>query len=207
MSPACRPPAPKSLEELQELVRARQSAVTEATTLKNQLAAAESTFLKRQLERRIARLTADIKAIEREVLRRIRADDRLAERYRILTSIPGFGQVVATTLIACLAELGSLTLKQVALLAGLAPIADDSGQRQGKRVIFGGRAAVRQVVYLAALTASRSNPDMASFFRRLIDSGKPAKTALIAVARKLVVLANTLIAQNRTWQPVAPKHS
>ena len=87
------------------------------------------------------------------------------------------------------------------MLAGLAPIADQSGERQGSRVIWGGRPAVRRILYLAALSASCFNADMNAFYKRLRDNGKPPKAALIAVARKLAVLANTLIHQDRTWQP------
>lgn len=98
-------------------------------------------------------------------------------------------------------EIGSATAKQIGMLAGLAPIADQSGERDGIRVIWGGRPAVRRALYLAALSASRFNADMKAFYRRLTNNGKPPKVALIAVARKLVVLANTLISQDRTWQP------
>jgi transposase len=135
------------------------------------------------------------------MLERIQADDGLARRYAILTSIPSFGFVTAAVLIACLAELGSIGAKTTAMLAGLAPIADQSGTREGVRVIFGGRARVRRALYLAALSAARFNADMRAFYRRLHASGKPPKVALIAVARKLVVLANTLIAENRLWRP------
>ncbi len=91
------------------------------------------------------------------------------------------------------------------MLAGLAPIADESGERKGARVVWGGRPALRRILYLAALTAARFNPDAKVFYQRLIAAGKPTKVALIAVARKLVTLANTLISQNRTWQLNAPK--
>ena len=90
------------------------------------------------------------------------------------------------------------------MLAGLAPIANQSGDREGIRVIWGGRPAVRRVLYLAALSATRFNADMKAFYKRLIDNGKPPKVALIAVARKLVVLANTLVSEDRIWQPSAP---
>src|SRR6202040_2246679 len=163
-----------------------------------------SAFLKRQLERRISRAGKDIAALDREILKRIKADASLARRYDVLTSIPSFGFAVAATLIACLAEIGSTTAKQIGMLAGLAPIADQSGDREGIRVIWGGRPAVRRVLYLAALSASRFNADMKAFYKRLIDNGKPSKVALIAVARKLGVLANTLVSEDRTWQPSAP---
>ncbi len=207
MNPAIRPPAPEALENLAELVTARESAVAEQTALKNQLAAAAMSFLKRQLERRCARIAKDIEAIECEIERRIAADQGLARRYAILTSIPGFGPVVTTTLIACLAELGTCSRRQIGMLAGLAPIADQSGKREGIRVIWGGRAKVRRTLYLAALSAAVHNPAMKTLYQRLISKGKKAKAALIAVARKLVVLANTLIAEDRTWQPSTPKYA
>jgi len=207
LAPPIRPPAPEALEDLKELVVARASAVEQQTALKNQLSAAEGKFLKRQLTRRIARSATDIAALEREILRRIKADHGLARRYAILTSIPSFGPVVAATLIAGLAELGTCTTKQIGMLAGLAPIADESGKRQGARVIWGGRASLRRILYLAAVTATRFNADMRAFYQRRIEDGKPVKVAIIAVARKLVVLANTLISQDRTWELHAPKHA
>jgi transposase len=185
MTPSVRPPAPQALTELAELVAARISAVEAQTSLKNQRAAATVKFLQK----------------------RIKADDGLARRYAILTSIPSFGFVTAVVLITCLAELGSISAKQSGMLAGLAPIADQSGTRDGARVIFGGRPRVRRVLYLAALTAARFNADMRAFYNRLRAAGKPPKAALIAVARKLVVLANTLISHDRMWQPEPPKYA
>jgi transposase len=205
MTPAIRPPPQRAIEELAELVAARDAAVAEQTALKNQLSAATVAVLRRQLTSRSKRLAADIAALEAEILARIAADEGLARRYAILTSIPSIGPAVAATLIARLAELGSLTDKQIAMLAGLAPIADQSGAHDGKRVIFGGRGEVRRMLYLAAVSALRWNPPMAALYRRLREAGKPAKVAIVAVARKLVLLANTLIAQNRTWQPIPPK--
>jgi transposase len=207
MNPATRNPAPQTIAELAELVVARASAVDAQTALKNQLSAAECKFLKQQFARRIETTGKDIAALDREILKRIKADDCLARRYAVLTSIPSFGFVVAATLIACLAEIGSTTAKQIAMLAGLAPIADQSGERDGIRVIWGGRPAVRRMLYLAALSAIRFNADIKTFYRRLVGSGKPRKVALIAAARKLVVLANTLVGQDRHWSPCSPNHA
>ena len=207
MSPVCRPPAPELLEALQELVTARASAVDEKTALKNQLAAAAQPFLKSQLRKRIKQLEAHVDALETECLKQIKAEAGLKRRFDIMTSIPGIGDVVAMTLIACLSELGSLSDKQAAALAGLAPVADDSGQHQGIRVIWGGRSAVRRMLFLAALSAKTCNRDMKAFFQRLVGKGKVKKSAIVAVARKLVVLANLLLAENRTWQITAPKYA
>jgi transposase len=207
MAPAIRAPAPQVMMELAELVAARSSAVDAQTALKNQLCTAESKFLKHHLDHRIRRAGKDIAALDNEILKRIKADNALARRYAILTSIPGVAFVAAVTMLACLAEIGSLNAKQVGMLAGLAPIADQSGERDGVRVIWGGRPAVRRVLYLAALSASRFNPSMNAFYRRLRACGKPAKVALIAVARKLAVLANTLVHEDRLWQPRMPGHA
>lgn len=207
LAPPARPPTPAAIEELKELVQARSTAVAELTGLKNQRGTAETAFLRQLLKQRISRLAADIRALEREILSRIKADDSLARRYAILLSIPGIGPVVAATLLARLDELGHATEKQIAMLVGLAPVADQSGNRDGNRVIRGGRFTVRRALYLAAVTASRCNPAMKLFYERLIAAGKPPKLALAAVARKLVVLANTLLTQDRLWQPVAPDHA
>jgi len=207
MAPKCRPPAGEALEAMQELVTARNSAVAEETALKNQRSAATTPFLKAQLRRRLDQLSGHIKAIEKECLKRIKTDDALARRFAILISIPGFGPVVAMTLIAFLDELGKLTDKQIAALAGLAPVADDSGERRGVRVIWGGRASVRRMLYLAALSAKTCNPAMTAFHARLAAKGKAPKAALIAIARKLAILANILVAQNRLWQPEAPQNA
>jgi transposase len=205
MSPKLRPPAPEALEDLKEIVVARTSAVAEETSLKNQLAASTTAFLKRHLGRRIARIGKEIEALEREILKRIRANEGLVARFQILTSIPGFGFVTAATLLSRLPELGDCDAKEIAMLSGLAPIADDSGERIGVRVVRGGRPALRQTLYLAALSAARFNPQGKAFYDRLIAAGKPTKVALIALARKLVVLANRLVSENRTWQLDAPK--
>jgi transposase len=207
MAPSARALAPQALDELAELVTAHMTAVEAQTALKNQRSTATVKFLQRQLDRRIERADQDIEALDAAILTRIKADEGLARRYTILTSIPGFGFVTAATLIACLAELGSITAKQCGMLAGLAPIADQSGKREGARVIFGGRARVRRALYLAALSAVRFNADMRAFYQRLRAVGKAAKAALIAVARKLVILANTLINGDRLWQPQAPNYA
>ncbi|MGH6823922.1 MAG: transposase [Methylocella sp.] len=113
-------------------------------------------------------------------------------RYRILLSIKGVGPVAAITLLVWREEIGLRSGKAAAMLTGLAPLARDSGDKTGQRHIRGGRAHVRTALSMAAVAASRSNPDLAAFYKRLSEKGKAAKIALVAVIRKLVVLANTL---------------
>ena len=205
LRPAATPPTPELLEALQELVNARSAATAEATAVGNRLGTTRNAFLKSELRRRVASLRTHIDRLEAEIDRQVQTDAGLCRRYAILVSIPGIGPVAALTLLAGLAELGSCSDKAATLLTGLAPIARDSGQRHGPRHIRGGRAKVRLGLYMAALAAARFNPDLKCFYTRLRAAGKPAKLALTAVMRKLVVLANTLITQNRTWTHSPPK--
>ena len=182
-----------------------QAATAEATALGNRLGATQSGFLKSELRRRLASLRTHIARLEAEIDRQLQVDPILANRRAILMSIPGIGPITAVTLVSGLAELGACSDKAATLLAGLAPIARDSGESRGQRHIRGGRAPVRHALYMAALAAARYNPDLKAFYTRLRAAGKPAKLALVAVMRKLVVLANTLVTQNRMWTPIQPK--
>jgi transposase len=201
------PPAPLALEQLRELVAARQAAVAEATALANRLATSETAFLRAEMKRRIKSLGGHLARLTAEIERRIDRDPSLKRRYAILLSIPGIGPVAAVALIVGLAELGACSGKAAALLAGLAPIASDSGNRQNERHIRGGRAPVRTALYMAAITAARFNPDLAAFYKHLRAAGKKPKVALTAVMRKLVVLANTLLRENRLWLRHPPIHA
>jgi transposase len=202
--PNALPPSPEELEALQELVSARVAALAEQTALSNRRGTSQTAFLKAELTRRLKAVATHIERLEAEIARRVKADPVLQHRVELLLTIPGVGPVTAMAMAIGLPELGSCTGKAASLLAGLAPLADDSGQRTGERYIRGGRAGVRCALYLAALTASRFNPPLAEDYNRLIAKGKEAKVALTAIMRKLVVLANTLITENRPWQPIQP---
>ena len=199
LGPQARPPAPEAIEALQELVHARNAATAERTALANRLAASQAAFLRKELRGRLKSLEGHIERLETEIAARIAADPALARRYEILLSIPGVGPGVAANLLADLAELGSLDRHAIATLAGVAPFADDSGDTVGQRHIKGGRASPRRALYWAALSASRHNPDLSAFYKRLVECGKKPKLALTAVMRKLVILANTLLKENRLW--------
>ena len=203
---APRPTAPLSAEAeaVQELARARACAVAEKTAVGQRRDVAATAFLRRELAARLASLERHIARLEAEIDRIAAADADMARRKAVLLSIPGIGPVTAITLIADLGELGRLSDKQVASIAGLAPHPKDSGACQGQRRTGGGRSGLRSALYMAAVAAIRANPDLKAFHRRLIDNGKPFKVAITAVMRKLLILANSLIAQNRTWTPTAP---
>jgi transposase len=204
LEPAAVAPPPEALQELQELVNARTAATAERTALTNRRKAAQTAFLRAELGRRLTAVKGHVERLDAEIERRIGTAPELARRYAILTSIPGVGAVTAAVLIANFAELGACSGKQAAMLAGVAPVACESGERIGHRAIKGGRLGVRNAVYMAALSASSHNADLTAFARRLRQAGKPAKVVLVAVMRKLIILANTLINQNRLWSPIAP---
>jgi len=203
LSPQATLPVPELIEELQEIVRSRQEAAEELAAFKNRRGASAVAFVKRELDRMIKALQAHIERLETEIARRIEGDPALAHRYRILVSIPGIGPATAAILLIGMTELGALSNKSAALLAGLAPIAWDSGEKDGKRRIKGGRGFVRNALYMASRAAARCNPQLKAFYERLAAT-KPEKVAITAVMRKLVVLANTLIKEDRLWQPVRP---
>ncbi len=151
----------------------------------------------KQTARHIADFDKQVRAL-------IKADPAMARRYEIITSVPGLGPVNAATMIAEMPELGACDEKQIAALTGVAPMARDSGAFKGKRHIRGGRKPIRDALYMAAVAAVRTSPGMKTFFNRLIDNGKLYKVAITAVMRKLIILVNTLINQNRLWTKIAP---
>jgi transposase len=190
-----------ALEELQEIVRARHAARAELTALANRLSETKSAFVKAELRRQAKSSAARIERLKAEIIRRIRREQAFLRRYQILLSIPGIGPIAAATLLVELCELGQVSKKAIALLAGLAPLADDSGNKKGARRIKGGRALARLALYMPAVAAIRYDPGLKAFYQRLLVAGKKPKQALTAVMRKLLVLANALIRQDRLWEP------
>ena len=161
------------------------------------------TGLRRMQKRRIRQLDTDIAHLDQRIAEAIAAAPDLAERYNLLYSMPGVGPVLAATLIAFLPELGSLTNRQIAALVGVAPYDFDSGKMRGVRCIWGGRAKIRRVLFMAAQVAAMHNPVLKAFKQRLIDDGKKPKVAIVAVMRKLIVMLNAMVRDNAPWQPKA----
>jgi len=201
LKPGALEPRPELMETLQELARGRETAVDLRTAILNQIAVSNSKVLVRELKRQLSVVETTIDNLEAELERQIEADPILARRFEILTSIPGIGLVGAVTLIVELNEIGQLSSKQAAMIVGLAPIACDSGEKTGRREIRGGRKHLRTALYMPANSARQHNPDLKIFYDRLIEAGKLAKVAITAVMRKLVILANTLVREDRLWQP------
>lgn len=199
LQPPVRPTRAEKEVLLAELINARDGLVRDRTALKNRQKNLTIAILKRHCKQRLDQIDHHIEALDTEIATFINADAKLTRRHEILTSISGFGTLTANQLIATMPELGSLENKQAASLAGLAPVARQSGQWKGKSFIRGGRANVRQALYMPALVATRFNPDIKAKYNQLIAQGKPPKIAVTAVMRKLIVIANTLLKADRLW--------
>jgi transposase len=208
LQPPARPARTPQQNQLAELVNARDGArdglVRDRTALKNREKTLAVTLLKRQCRQRLEQIARHIEALDAEIATVIKADEKLARRHNILTSIAGLGTLTASQLVATMPELGSLENKQAASLAGLAPVARQSGQWKGKSFIRGGRANVRQALYMPALVAARFNPDLKAKYQQLIAAGKPAKLAITAIMRKLIITANALLKKDRLWLKTRP---
>jgi transposase len=201
LQPETRPPKSEVLDELTELVAARRALVKDRTACRNRAKIVSISFLKSQAAQRLRQIEAQIAALDHLCRERVASDQSLSQRLSILTSIPGLGEATAMALLADMPELGQLEPKQAASLAGLAPMARESGTWRGKSFIRGGRAHVRQALYMPALVAMRFNEPLKIKYRALTEAGKPAKVAITAIMRKLIVLANALLRNDRKWSP------
>lgn len=196
-----RPPRSEIVLELKDLHLAREALVKDRTAAKNRGKVLTLSLLKRQNVQRLDQIERQIAAIEAAMRDIVQADADLAARFAILISIPGVSAITAFALLVEMPELGTLEAGEAASLAGLAPIARQSGRWTGRSFIRGGRAGLRQALYMPALVAMRFNPDMKTKHQQLVAAGKPAKVAIAAIMRKLIVLANALLKANRPWQP------
>lgn len=199
LQPDVRPVKSPKLAQLAELMNARDGLVRDRTALKNREKNLLLPLLKRQVRARLDQIERHIAAIDKQAQALINADAALARKREIIASIKGLGPITAAQLIATMPELGTLENKQAASLAGLAPITRQSGQWTGKARIHAGRANARQSLYMPALVAARFNPDIKAKYTHLISIGKPAKVAITAVMRKLIVIANALLKADRLW--------
>jgi len=196
-----RPVAGKTLDEMKELLNARDALIADRVAALTRQKTALSALIKRQIAARLRQIEAQIEAIDKKQKELRTADAGIQRQFEILDSIPGVGEVTANVLIVEMPELGDLDQGQAASLAGLAPIANDSGKSQGKRSIRGGRARVRNALYMAALSAVRFYPACKAKYDAMIKAGKLAKVALVAIMRKLLIVANALLRDKRLWTP------
>jgi transposase len=201
LEPPVRPVVSATVDAMKELHGARRALVKDRVAARNRDHTHRSALLKRQVRARLRQIERQLAAIDAALHATLAADPALQARFDILVSIPGVGQTTALAVLVEIPELGTLEHRCAASLAGLAPMARDSGQRSGKRFIRGGRAPLRQALYMPALVAVRFNATMKAKYQALRAAGKAPKVALTAIMRKLLILANALLRDGRTWSP------
>jgi transposase len=201
--PAVRPLPDAARQELEALVTRRQQLVTMCTAERQRLAHAHAPLVRQSLEAHIAWLERQLDEADRLLDTAIQQSPLWRGHDNLLQSVPGIGPITARTLLALLPELGTLGSRPLAALVGVAPFNHDSGRHRGRRAIWGGRAQIRRVLYMAALTAIRYNPVVKAFYTRLLATGKPPKVALVAAMHKLLLLLNAIIRHQTPWRPIA----
>jgi transposase len=194
------PLPPEELRHFRDLLDRRQQLVEMRTMENNRLGTTTVAAARKSLDKHIAWIDREIHAVEANLDARVTANPQWAEIDRILQSIPGLGPQTARVLIGHLPELGHVDRKTIGHLVGLAPLANDSGKKEGPRHIVGGRWQIRNCLYMAALAACQHNPIAKALYTRLRERGKSAKIALIAVAHKLLTIANAMVAQKTLWR-------
>jgi transposase len=198
--PMPRPLPDAAIQALDALLTRRRQLVEMLTAEGNRLLIARSA-VRRDLQQHIRFLERRLREADDDLHTAVKASPAWRVKDDLLQSVPGVGRVVSLTLLAELPELGRLSHKEIAALVGVAPLNRDSGTLRGKRLVYGGRAPVRAVLYMAALVASKCNPVIRAFYLRLRAAGKPAKLALTACMRKLLTILNAIARDGTPWQP------
>ena len=200
--PAVRPIADADAQELDALLARRRQLLDMLQAERNRLGQVfgrGKPLVKKSLKQHIAFLERELRMADTDLGAMVRASPAWRERDDLLQSVPGVGRVLSLTLLAELPELGRLSRREIAKLVGVAPFSRDSGTQRGRRFVQGGRAAVRAVLYMGALVATRRNAVIRAFYARLLAAGKPKKLALVACMRKLLTILNTITRTRQRW--------
>ena len=198
--PDCRPLPDEQTRELQDLLCRRRQMVDMLTAEQSRLAIVDTNKVRREITTHIEWLKKRIHIVDYDLDQAIKTSPAWRAKTDLLKTVPGVGRVTALTFLTQLPELGTLSHKQIAALVGVAPFNRDSGTLRGKRHVWGGRAAVRGVLYMATLAAIRFNPPLKTFYTRLRAAGKLPKIALVAAMRKLLTILNALTRDRRPWR-------
>lgn len=198
--PEIRPLASEQAQRMRALVRRRRQLLKMVSAEENRLRRADAS-VRPSIERHLGFLREELAQAERDLDEAVKQSAMWKTQERLLCSVPGIGKTTARVLLALLPELGQVNRAEIAKLAGVAPLARESGRWRGERHIQGGRAAVRHVLYMATMAATQHNRRIRRFYRRLRERGKKAKVALVAAMRKLLVILNTMMKTGTPWQP------
>jgi transposase len=191
---------PTERAELAQLVARRRQLIDLRTTELNRSQQTYVRAAQKSIQHVLKLLAKEIEQLEAEIARLLQSDDDWRAKIELLLTTPGIAKVTSATLVAELPELGRLNRQAITALVGLAPFNDDSGRHRGQRRIAGGRASVRRVLYMAALSARRCNPVIRAFAQRLAAQGKKPKVIITACMRKLLVILNTMLKNNSPWK-------
>lgn len=203
VQPAVRRLPDDDLQAVRALLARRRQLLEMRTAERNRLDRAAPTVGAR-IETHLQWLTRELKSLEGDLDEMIRRSPRWQEQERVLQSVPGIGPIMSRTLVADLPELGTLNRRQIAALVGVAPLNRDSGVWRGRRGIWGGRASVRAVLFMATLVATRRNAVIRTFYERLVAAGKAKKVAIVACMRKLLTILNAMMRDHTPWQAMDP---
>jgi transposase len=198
MRPPVRELKSEEEEQLTALLSRRKQVLDMLTMEKNRMVTARAK-MRSDIEAHIRWLSDNLKDLDKEIEAFIQGTPAWKEKDTLLQSVPGVGPVTSATMLGMLPELGELNRQQIAALVGVAPVNKDSGKKKGRRRVYGGRADVRNVLYMAALSARNFNPVIKKFYERLIKNGKEKKVALTACMRKLLVILNAMMRTNELW--------
>ncbi len=185
---------------LDALLTRRRQVLDILTEERQRAVSCQDDLVRGDLADHIAFLDGRLKQLDAQLHQTVQAVDEWREDYAVLTSVPGVGPVLALSLLAKVPELGMVSAKQLSSLIGVAPINADSGSKRGRRRVWGGRAEVRRVLYMACISAVRCNPVLRMFYERLVQRGKPRKLALVACMRKLLTMLNAMVKSKQPWQ-------
>ena len=201
--PTPRPLPDDEARALAALVERRRQVVAMRTAEANRLGATRVALVRARIQAHLAWLEADLREVDAELRRRLRASPLWRAQDDLLQSVPGLGPIISLTMLADLPELGRLSHGQIAALVGVAPLNRDSGTLRGRRTVWGGRRAVRTALYMGTLRATRCNPVIQAFYDRLLAVGKAKKVALVACRHKLLILLNAMLKHQTSWQAQA----
>jgi transposase len=199
LRPAVHPGSSEQEEYLAALIKRRTQLMTTQTAEKNRLQTARLQVRER-IVRHLEWLEAELDDIQEEIESLLNTNQEWCQKRELMESVPGIGAVTSFTLLAYLPELGTVDRKKIAALVGVAPFSHDSGKWHGKRFVHGGRAIVRSALYMATMSAYRYNPVIRKFYNSLILRGKPFKVAITACMRKLLVMLNAMIRDQKAWK-------
>ncbi|HEX6986418.1 MAG TPA: transposase [Planctomycetaceae bacterium] len=202
MRPGADEPPSARAEKRRDLDARRRQVVEQITRERNRLAQAADPDVRRLIGRAVGLYEDRLRELDGLIAEAVAADESARRAVRRMTGVPGVGAVTASRLVALPPELGTLNRREVARLAGLAPVCRDSGTLRGRRAIGGGRPEVRSALYMATLVATKHNPTLRAFYRRLVERGKAKMAALAAAMRKLLTILNALLKTGSDWRPL-----